>query len=209
MIDTQLVLNYYGLKNGINIDFRKDVIVVNYCDGCNPQIEEWNIEEILPQPSMEELEKLEPEAMLYYRMQDKFKELTVKFDEVLLNGHCMSSLGFEVDANVASVRNIGGLIVVMGAEDVENFFDYNNDIHALTRQQIETLQVEIIKHIQSLYDKKWAYREKINACETAEELDKIVIDFCTENTKYFTDDMKIISRKTSTNLIKNRASMAS
>lgn len=207
MENLALVVGYYGKKNGISIDLTQDVIVMDVGNG--PYIYQWNISDKLPQPSMEELEVLEPEAMLYYGIQDKLKELTVKFDEVLLNGYCMSSLGFEVDANIASVRNIDGLLVVMDSKDIENFCDYNNEIHALTRQQIETLQVEIIKHIQSLYDKKWAYREKINACETAEELDKIVIDFGTENTKYFTDDMKIISRKTSTNLIKDNACFAS
>lgn len=207
MENLALTIKYYFEKQDIKIDLSYDVVVYDDGNGTDPYIKYWNIS--YPQPTMEELEALESEAMLYYGRNSKLAELNSKFDAVLLSGHCMSSLGFVVDANIASVRNIDGLLVVMDSKDIENFCDYNNEIHALTRQQIETLQVEIIKHIQSLYDKKWAYREKINACETAEELDKIVIDFGTENTKYFTDDMKIISRKISTNLIKDNACFAS
>ena len=126
---------------------------------------------------MEELEALEPEAMLYYARQDKLAELEQKFNYALENGHTTSSFGVEIDANITSVRNVGGLLVVMGPDDTEMFCDYNNQLHELTRQQVEVLQVEIIKYIQGLYDKKWYYREQINTLTTAEEVNSIVIEF--------------------------------
>lgn len=107
----------------------------------------------------------------------KLSELNEKFNDALENGHTTSSFGVEIDANITSVRNVGGLLVVMGPDDTELFCDYNNQLHELTRQQVEVLQVEIIKYIQGLYDKKWTYREQINTLTTAEEINSIVIEF--------------------------------
>ena len=176
-MDTQIIVGYYGLKNGVEINFPIDVEVVNFCDGRDPQITQWNISDKLPQPSMEELEALEPEAMLYYARQNKLAELDTKFNYQLENGHTTSSFGVEIDANITSVRNVGGLLVVMGPDDTEMFCDYNNQLHELTRQQVEILQVEIIKYIQGLYDKKWVYREQINTLTTPEEINSIVVEF--------------------------------
>lgn len=175
MENLALVINYYGQKNGVEIDFAQDVIVMDVGNGA--YIEQWNISDKLPQPSTEELEALEPEAMLYYARQNKLTELDTKFNYALENGHTTSSFGVEIDANITSVRNVGGLLVVMGPDDTEMFCDYNNQLHELTRQQVETLQVEIIKYIQGLYDKKWYYREQINTLTTPEEIDSIVIEF--------------------------------
>lgn len=175
MKDLALIVQYYGKKNGISIDLTKDVIVMDVGNG--QYIDQWNMSDKLPQPSMEELEALEPEAMLYYARQNKLAELDTKFNDALENGHTTSSFGVEIDANITSVRNVGGLLVVMGPDDTEMFFDYNNQIHELTRQQVEILQEEIIKYIQGLYDKKWYYREQINTLTTSEEINSIVIEF--------------------------------
>lgn len=175
MKDLALIVQYYGKKNGISIDLTKDVIVMDVGNG--QYIDQWNMSDKLPQPSMEELETLEPEAMLYYARQNKLAELDTKFNDAIENGHTTSSFGVEIDANITSVRNVGGLLVVMGPDDTEMFCDYNNQLHELTRQQVEILQVEIIMYIQGLYDKKWMYREQINTLTNTEEVDSIVIEF--------------------------------
>ena len=176
-MDTQIIIGYYGLKHGVEINFPIDVEVVNFCDGRDPQITQWNISDKLPEPSMEELEALEPEAMLYYARKDKLAELDTKFNYELENGHMTCSFGVEIDANNDALRNVGNLLLVMGAEDKEMFCDYNNQFHELTRIQVELLQKEIIGHIKGLYAKKWSYREQINTLTTAEEVDSIVIEF--------------------------------
>ena len=174
----ETVINFYAKQHGIQkIDYTHDVIVFDMLDGEGPHIEQWNISDKLPQPSMEELEALEPEAMLYYARKNKLAELEQKFNYMLENGHTTSSFGVEIDANVTSVRNVAGLLVVMGADDKEWFCDYNNQLHELTRQQVETIQVEIITYIQGLYDQKWVYREQINTLTDPEEIDSIVIEF--------------------------------
>lgn len=176
MKDIFLVAKYYGMQHGVEIT-PCDVICVNLDDGKGSFISQWNIEDKLPQPSMEELEALEPEAMLYYARQNKLTELDTKFNDALENGHMTCSFGVEIDANNDALRNVGNLLLVMGADDKEMFCDYNNQFHELTRIQVELLQKEIIGHIKGLYAKKWSYREQINTLTTAEEVDSIVIEF--------------------------------
>ena len=176
-MEISIVIKYYGEKNGISIDFTKDVILFNASDGRGTQIVEWNISDKLPQPSMEELEALEPEALLYLARQNKLTELDTKFNDALENGHMTCSFGVEIDANNDALRNVGSLLLVMGADDKEMFCGYNNQFHELTRIQVELLQKEIIRHIKGLYAKKWAFREQINTLTTAEEVDSIVIKF--------------------------------
>ncbi len=175
MKDLALVVKYYGQKNGVVITCDEDVSVVKNPNGF--RIAEWNISDKLPQPSIEELEALEPEAMLYYARQNKLAELDTKFNYALENGHMTCSFGVEIDANNDALRNIGNLLLVMGPEDKEMFCDYNNQFHELTKQQIEKIQKEIVGHIRSLYSQKWSCREQINTLTTAEEIDSIVIEF--------------------------------
>ena len=176
MKDIFLVAKYYGMQHGVEIT-PCDVVCVNLDDGNGSFISQWNIEDKLPQPSMEELEALEPEAMLYYARQNKLSELNEKFNDAIENGHMTCSFGVEIDANNDALRNVGNLLLVMGADDKELFCDYNNQFHELTRIQVELLQKEIIGHIKGLYAKKWSYREQINTLTTPEEVDSIVIEF--------------------------------
>lgn len=175
MKNLALTIKYYFEKQGINVDLTHDVVVMWDGGETEPYISAWNIP--YPQPSMEELEALEPEAMLYYARQNKLAELDTKFNYALENGHMTCSFGVEIDANNDALRNVGNLLLVMGAEDKEMFCDYNNQFHELTRIQVELLQKEIIGHIKGLYAKKWSYREQINTLTTAEEVDSIVIEF--------------------------------
>ena len=175
MENLALVIEYYGKKNDVEIDFSEDVIVMDI--GSGPYIDQWNISDKLPQPSMEELEALEPEAMLYYARQNKLAELDTKFNYALENGHMTCSFGVEIDANNDALRNIGNLLLVMGPEDKEMFCDYNNQFHELTKQQVEKVQSEIIGYIRSLYSQKWSYRDKINTLTNAEEINSMVIEF--------------------------------
>lgn len=170
-------IKYYCTQHGVDVDFTKDIILFDDGTGRGQQIVQWNISDKLPQPSMEELEALEPEAILYYARQNKLAELDTKFNYALENGYMTCSFGVEIDANNDALRNVGNLLLVMGADDKEMFCDYNNQFHELTRIQVELLQKEIIGHIKGLYAKKWSYREQINTLTTAEEVDSIVIEF--------------------------------
>lgn len=118
------------------------------------------------------------ESELFLKAKEhKLSELNEKFNDAIENGHMTCSFGVEIDANNGALRNVGNLLLVMGADDKEMFCDYNNQFHELSRIQVEMIQKEIVGHIKGLYSKKWMYREQINTLTTAEEIDSIVIEF--------------------------------
>lgn len=103
--------------------------------------------------------------------------LSHKFDNNLVETDMfvISSLGFKVNADLRSQNNIKGLIAVNA--DTVDFVDYNNEIHKLKSSDLNTLLVECSKNGENLYKQKWAYAEKIKACKTIAELEKIEFNF--------------------------------
>lgn len=165
------LLFFYGEKNGVDLRGSDQYRTAN--DGT---VIEWYIEE-LAKPTNEMLDALIPEYLVSQARKNKLEELEIKFNDALENGHMTCSFGVEIDANNDALRNVGNLLLVMGADDKELFCDYNNQFHELTRIQVELLQKEIIGYIKGLYAKKWAFREQINTLTTPEEVDSIVIEF--------------------------------
>ena len=107
----------------------------------------------------------------------KLEELKAKFDEAGSEAHCTSSLGFEIDANPVSDRDITGVLVVMDDETTTQFCDYYNTFHEVTKAEMQTIQREIVLNGQFLYEQKWRLRETINAAQTVDELEAIEIVF--------------------------------
>lgn len=111
---------------------------------------------------------------------EKLSELTNichNFDDRLVNNDMfvISSLGFKINADIRSQNNLKGLISVNA--DTVNFVDYNNEIHKLKSSDLNTLLIECSKNGENLYKQKWAYAEKIKACKTIAELEKIDFNF--------------------------------
>lgn len=111
---------------------------------------------------------------------EKLSELTTlchNFDDKLVNNdmYVISSLGFKINADIRSQNNLKGLISVNA--DTVNFVDYNNEIHKLKSSDLNTLLIECSKNGENLYKQKWAYAEKIKACKTIAELEKIDFNF--------------------------------
>lgn len=110
----------------------------------------------------------------------KLDELTAaghQFDNQLVNENMIinSALGFKANADLRSQNNINGLIAA-NKEPVA-YVDSQNAVHSLTLAQLNTLLAECIENGQYLYQQKWAYRAKINACTTKEELEAITFEF--------------------------------
>lgn len=123
---------------------------------------------------------------------EKLSELTNichNFDDKLVNNdmYVISSLGFKINADLRSQNNIKGLIAVNA--DTVNFIDYNNEIHKLTQKDLNTILVECSKNGENLYMQKWAYAEKIKACKTIAELEKITFDFVMLDFSEVTDEV--------------------
>ena len=107
----------------------------------------------------------------------RLAELNAAHEAAEADAHVMSSLGFEVDANERANRDVEGLLKTMRAGETVAFCDYTNVFHQLTREQLATLQVEIIQNAQALYSQKWALRTAIGGAVSAEEVDAITIGF--------------------------------
>ena len=107
--------------------------------------------------------------------QNKLSELKKTADSALNGAYVVSSLGFKADANPAAVRDLEGLVII-GADSVM-FCDYENNFHPLNKEQVLTLQREILLNGQNLYAQKWTYRASVNAAETLEQLNSITFKF--------------------------------
>ena len=125
-----------------------------------------------------ESEELLNEKWVHAR-NSKLEELNAKFDQVCGNAHCMSSVGFEINADETANRNISSLIISLEAtgQETVRFCAWDNSFHDVTLAQLKAMQLEIIVHAQAVYLQKWALRDRIHSAETIEALDAIVFDF--------------------------------
>ena len=85
--------------------------------------------------------------------------------------------GYRFNADIRSQTNLQGLI--SGLDDVKTvaYKDYDNEFQSLTKEQMQTIFSECILNSQNLYKQKWDYADKIKACKTVEELEKIDFNF--------------------------------
>lgn len=123
--------------------------------------------------------RTKPEKPLAELRKEKLAALNSAFSSVESGAWVMSSLGFKADANKTANTNVEGLIKSMTALGTETtqFCDYNNVFHAVTLDDLQTLQIEVIQNGQSLYAQKWAYRDAINAAKDKDELEAVDIHF--------------------------------
>ena len=116
-----------------------------------------------------------PQRPLEEARTEKLAELERAFNTASHKAHCTSSVGFEIDADETANRNIEGLVLVMQPEETTLFRAYDNTFHEVTREQLETMRKEIVINSQYLYQAKWTMEAQIQAAETAEVLDTIII----------------------------------
>ena len=85
--------------------------------------------------------------------------------------------GYKFNADIRSQTNMQGLIDVLADETTTLYKDYDNEFRTMTKADLAVLKSECLQNGQYLYQQKWAYRAKINACTTKEELAAITFDF--------------------------------
>ena len=127
-------------------------------------------------------EKPEPavvEETLETKKAGKLEMLNAMFYSAGQNAYVTSSLGFDANAGDRALTDVRGLIDVTeeNPEEMVIFCDYHNVMHPITLDELKTLKMEIIKNGQYLYQQKWQFRKAINAAETMEEVDNIIITF--------------------------------
>ena len=103
--------------------------------------------------------------------------ITRKFDDQLVNTDMIikSSLGFSINADLRSQRNIQRLISI-GAEPV-SFIIADNTTVDLSLAQLNILISECDDNMQHLFELKQSYKKQITDATTKEELDTIEIKF--------------------------------
>ena len=107
----------------------------------------------------------------------KLVELNAAFTTASETAHCLSSAGFEIDADEIANRNIEGLALVLEPGESTLFRAYDNSFHEVTKEQLETMRKEIVVNSQRLYQIKWQIEAAIDAAQTVGELDAIEIAF--------------------------------
>lgn len=110
----------------------------------------------------------------------KLAELAKAFIAAEASGWLASSLGFDIDATERANRDIAGLITVMsqpGAPETTYFCDHHNQMRPVTLANLHTMQLEIITYGQQLYAQKWQIRTAIEAAETVDAVQAVVIAF--------------------------------
>lgn len=75
----------------------------------------------------------------------KLTELNTAFTSASETAHCMSSAGFEINADETANRNISSLIIALEASTHKSvrFCAYDNSFHDVTLAQLKTMQLEI------------------------------------------------------------------
>ena len=109
----------------------------------------------------------------------KLAELNAAFTTASETARCLSSAGFEINADETANRNISSLIVAMEATGGETvrFCAFDNRFHDVTLAQLKTMQREIIANARTIYEMKCKIRERIDNAQHIEELDAIVMNF--------------------------------
>ena len=118
----------------------------------------------------------------------KFAELNAVFTTASETAHCMSSFGFEINADEVANRNIEGLALVLEPGESTLFRSYDNSFHEVTKEQLETMRKEIVVNSQYLYRIKWQVEAAIDTAQTVDELNAIDITFETTCTEEGEDD---------------------
>ena len=121
-----------------------------------------------------------PAKPLEISKEESKKLLTNSFENILNNAYLISSLGYKINANHTSKSNIEGLITYLSKETSitsTRFRIYDNTFVQVTIDDLNVLLLEVIKSINSLYDQKWIYDEKIKNSTTIEELESLEFTF--------------------------------
>ena len=133
----------------------------------------WFVEEI-PLPTVEELKatKLSELESSFLSYRESKKTWT------------QSSLGFKVNANSTAYMDVDGLVGILSAQRSAGFedatvafMDFEKIPHDLTEAQLLTIKNEIAMNGTRAYGLKWTLREQINAAQSGEELDAVIINF--------------------------------
>lgn len=102
----------------------------------------------------------------------RYNEVETYFKKASEDAWVISTCGFKINAGDVANRDVEGLIKVMKADgnEYELFRDYDNNFHKVTLNDLETMQLEIIKNGQNLYKQKWNFLNEISSMSEPQEV---------------------------------------
>lgn len=103
------------------------------------------------------LEEKNNETKLLICKEEKRKEIAKEMENEKLIGHCMSSIGYEINADKNAFDNIQGVIRLFENKKLEviGYRFYDDIDRDITPEQAKSIQYDIDKFGLMLYQKKW------------------------------------------------------
>lgn len=86
-----------------------------------------------------------------------------------------SSLGFKIDADISSQKNLEGLIRI--GQPTDKFKDYDNNYQSVTVDGLNTMLTECAINSANLYSTRFSYCDLLKASESLDEIMEIKFDF--------------------------------
>ena len=86
-----------------------------------------------------------------------------------------SSLGFKIDADVSSQKNLEVLIRI--GQPTDKFKDYDNNYHSVTVENLNTMLTECAINGANLYATRFSYCDVLKASDSMDEIMEIKFDF--------------------------------
>lgn len=99
------------------------------------------------------------------------------------NAFIISSLGFKVNSNIASLDNVRGLVSALEYRKrveempVVDFKDFDGNIQKLSLEQMELIHFELITNNSHIYEQKWMFKTLIEQAKSESDLDSIGFKF--------------------------------
>lgn len=181
------------------LQWHKNEKHVEFKDDFNQQLDESLYEEeVAPYVAIwqEERDRLDAEAAAaeaeYNKIENvkarKLQELNAGLSAARSDSKASieSSVGFSINADDVANTNIAGLITYMESTGTEktSFMAFDNSPKEVSLQDLKTMQTELAAWGQCLYAYKWQIRTQIEAAETKEEVDAIIIDYSQAKTLF-------------------------
>lgn len=143
--------------------------------------EQHEMKELGDLPKGATFEPVEPEKSLSELKSEKLSELSIQAQAFENNVNkemwFKSSVnGYLINGDRRTRSNIQDLIAYQPTNTVI-YRDYENIERELTKDQLKVILKEHAVNGQMLYEQKWAFEDKINACTAIEELNAIEIKF--------------------------------
>ena len=105
--------------------------------------------------------------------------------------------GYLINGDRRTRSNIEDLITYHPT-DIVIYRDYENIERNLTKDELKIMLKELVMNGQMLYNQKWEFEKKINACTSVDELNKIEISFImqdfSENVSRIEQTLKLLPK---------------